>query len=117
MANVFQLRQTTVESSPRSPIQCQLDAYLLALAESKLAVEVGKAQIEKDIGVLESVMWSMDPHLRELFQQQLAEIKSQLALAELKLTSAKHLLLDASGAILMAASGCSHQIRGRRVQN
>lgn len=99
MGNVFQFRQTTVESSPRAPIQCQLDAYLLALAESKLAVEVGKAQIEKDIRVIESAVRSMDPHLREVFQQQLAEIRSQLVLATFELTNAKRLLLGAAAGI------------------
>jgi cob(I)alamin adenosyltransferase len=104
MANVIQFKQTTIESSPRSLIQCHLDAYLLALAESELAVEVGKVQIEKDIKVIESVMRSTEsPHLRELFLQQLTEIGAQLALARLELTNVKRQLL-----VVAASTGVRH---------
>jgi hypothetical protein len=104
MGNVIQFKQTTIESSPRSLIQCHLDAYLLALAEGKVAVEIRKVQIEKDIKVIESVMRSTEsPHLREPFLQQLTEIRSQLALATLELTNAKRQLLGAA-----ASTGVRH---------
>ena len=90
MGNVVRFKQTTAEPPARSQVQYHLDAYLLALAE----IDSGKAQIETDVRVVESLMRSTEnPNLREITLQQLADIKDQLLLALLKLLDAKRGLL------------------------
>ena len=96
MGNIFQIRQTSVGASARPSIRRRLDAYLLDLAKSKLAIEAGKAQIEKDIEVMESSMPRMGPDSRELLQQQLIEVRNQLAFATFALIDAERLMLAAA---------------------
>ena len=99
MGKVIQLKQTSTEPLARSPVQSHLDAYLLALAE----IEVGKAQIETDIRVVESVMSSTEnPNLQEITLQQLADIKNQLLVASLKLLDAERGLLGLAASTGMA---------------
>ena len=99
MGNVIQLKQTSTEPPARSPVQSHLDAYLLALAE----IEVGKARIETDIRVVESVVCSTEnPNLREITLRQLTDIKNQLLVASLKLLDAKRGLLGPAASTGMA---------------
>ena len=99
MGKVIQLKQTSTEPPARSPVQSQLNAFLLTLAE----IEVGKAQIETDIRVVESVMSSTkNLNLQEITLQQLTDIKNQLLLASLKLLDAKRGLLGLAASNGMA---------------
>ena len=99
MGKVIQLKQTSTEPPARSPVRSHLDAYLLALAK----IEVGKAQIETDIRVVESVMSSTkNPNLQEIILQQLTDIKNQLLVASLKLLDAERGLLGLAASTSMA---------------
>ena len=101
MGNVIRFKPTTTEPPARSLVQSHLDEYLLALAE----IEVGKAQIETDIRVVESVMSSTENrNLRETTLQQLTDIKNQLLVASLKLLDAKRGLLGLATSTGMSAN-------------
>ena len=99
MGNVIQFKQTSADAPVRSLVQSHLDAYLLALAR----IEFGKAQIETDIRVVESIACSIEnPNLREITLQQLTDIKNQLLVASLKLLDAKRGLLGPAASTGMA---------------
>ena len=99
MGNVIQFKQTSSDAPAKSIVQSHLDAYLLALAR----IEFGKAQIETDIRVVESVVCSTEnPNLREITLQQLTDIKNQLSFASLKLLDAERGLLGLAASTGMA---------------
>lgn len=109
LSNVIRFPKAATDPPDTSIVRSQLNAYLLALAESGLTVGVGKDQIERDIRILESIKRSTEnPLLREHILNYLTGIKDQLVLASLKLLRAKQELLS-----LAASNGAADDTHGR----